>query len=135
MMSNLSAFLNPAVPAEEKEVIISNRFQENGKPIPFKIRALTQEENDQISKRCSKNELVNGQWVNKLDSIRYSRELVCAGTVEPNFASKQVCDHFKVADPALVPGKMLLAGEFAKLMNEIMRFSGFDENIGEAAKN
>ena len=43
-MSALSAFLHPAVPTEEKELVISKRFLgADGKPVPFKIRALTQE--------------------------------------------------------------------------------------------
>ena len=43
-MASLKAFLNPITP-EEKEVIVSERFQEDGKPVPFRIRALTQKEN------------------------------------------------------------------------------------------
>ena len=43
-MSKLSAFLHPVTTSEEKEVVISNRFQdESGQPVPFKIRALTQD--------------------------------------------------------------------------------------------
>lgn len=39
-------------------------------------------------------------------------------------------------DPLLVPGRMLLAGESAKLMREIMDLSGFnDANIEDEAKN
>ena len=44
-MSKLSAFLHPITENEEKEVVISNRFRdENGNPVPFRIRALTQED-------------------------------------------------------------------------------------------
>ena len=38
-MSKLSAFLHPVTTSEEKEVVISNRFQdESGKPVPFTIQ-------------------------------------------------------------------------------------------------
>ena len=51
-MSNLNAFLHPVQGDETREIIVSNRFlDENGRPVPFRIRALTQEENDAISKR------------------------------------------------------------------------------------
>ena len=54
-MSKLSAFLHPVTTSEEKEVVISNRFQdENGRPVPFKIRALTQEENDAFVKQIGR---------------------------------------------------------------------------------
>ncbi len=42
-MSSLSAFLNP-VQAENKEVIVSERFRENGKTVPFVIRPITQKD-------------------------------------------------------------------------------------------
>ena len=70
-MSALSAFLHPAVPTEEKELVISKRFLgADGKPVPFKIRA-----------------------------------------------------------------KMLLAGEFLKLITAINELSGLDEGPDEEAKN
>lgn len=46
-MSSLKAFLNP-IQVENKEVIVSNRFQEDGKPVPFVIRPITQKENEQL---------------------------------------------------------------------------------------
>ncbi|WP_270471945.1 phage tail assembly chaperone, partial [Hungatella hathewayi] len=36
-MGSLNAFLHPEQ-AENKEVIVSERFKENGKPVPFVIR-------------------------------------------------------------------------------------------------
>lgn len=135
-MGNLSAFLHPAVPAAEKEVFVSDRFRdEKGKPVPFKIKALTQEENDAISRQCRRTKMVNGQPVENLNTSEYSRRIVLAGTVEPNFAAKELCDHFQVLDPAQVPGKMLLAGEFSRLMKAIMELSGFGGDLEEEAKN
>ena len=56
-MSALSAFLHPAVPTEEKELVISKRFLgADGKPVPFKIRALTQEENSSLLKASTRKE-------------------------------------------------------------------------------
>lgn len=135
-MGNLSAFLHPAVPAAEKEVFVSDRFRdEKGEPVPFKIKALTQEENDAISRQCRRTKMVNGQPVENLNTSEYSRRIVLAGTVEPNFAAKELCDHFQVLDPAQVPGKMLLAGEFSRLMKAIMELSGFGGDLEEEAKN
>lgn len=136
-MSKLSAFLNPVSVVEEKEVIISNRFlDEGGEPVPFKIRSLTQEENEALVKKSQEIKKVNGQTQKQMDNTKYSRLLVMAATVEPDFSQKEICDKYGVLDPALVPGKMLLAGEYAKLVEEITRLSGFEEDqIGEEAKN
>lgn len=134
-MSKLSAFLHPSIAQEEKEVVISKRFQdEQGNPVPFKVRPLSQEENDAITKKATRQVKVDGQRVERLDSVDFSRRMVVAATVEPDFASKEVCDAYGVMDPLLVPGKMLLSGEYAKLVKEIMDLSGFD-NDAEETKN
>lgn len=125
-MSKLSAFLHPVAVQEEKEIVISSRFQdEKGEPVPFKIRSLTQEENDRITKQATRQIKVNGQPLDKLDSGDYSRRVIVAATVEPDFQSKEMCDAYGVLDPLQVPGKMLLAGEFSKLARAIAELSGF----------
>ena len=88
-MSKLSAFLHPAATHTEKEVVISDRFlDEQGQPVPFKIRALTQEENDQITKQATRQIKVNGQPLERLDSTDYTRRVIVAATVEPDFRAK-----------------------------------------------
>ena len=134
-MSKLSAFLHPVVENKEKEVVISNRFlDEKGNPIPFKIRAITQEENDAILKLSTRRAKENGQTVEKLDNVDFSRRMVVAATVFPDFHEKELCDAYGVMDPLLVPGKMLLSGEYSRLMREITALSGFD-TLDEEVKN
>ena len=133
-MSNFSAFLHP-VSAGEKEIVISNRFQdENGQPVPFKIRALTQEENDRITRESTRRVKVDGVPVEQLDSVAYTRRLVVAATVEPDFRAKEVCEAYGVLDPLQVPVKMLLSGEYARLLREINALSGFGGE-GDEVKN
>ena len=137
-MSKLSAFLHPVSLQEEREVIVSNRFQdESGKPVPFKIRSLTQEESDAISRKCRRSRKVNGQAQEYLDSTEFSRRMVVVATVEPDFSSTELCEAYGVMDPLLVPGKMLLSGEFARLLRAITELSGFDanEDVEQEAKN
>ena len=134
-MSKLSAFLHPAAGAGEQELVISKRFlNEDGTPAKFKIRAVTQEENDAITRRATRRVKVDGMPVEQLDNVDYSRRLVVAATVEPDFSARELCDAYGVADPLLVPGKMLLSGEYARLMKAISDLSGF-ESPEEAAKN
>lgn len=137
-MSNLSAFLHPAALNEEKEIVISERFtDENGTVVPFKIRALSQEEVDSITAKSRRREKVGGKVQEKLDSIVFARRMVVAATVEPDFSSKELCEAYGVMDPLLVPVKMLKSGEYSKLMDAITELSGFDDNEGidEEAKN
>lgn len=132
-MSKLSAFLNPVSAEQEREVVISNRFQdEKGNPVPFRIRAITQEENDKIVNSC-KRRLKNGE--DTVDTRLLGRKLVVAATVEPDFRSAEMCEHFGTLDPLEVPGKMLLSGEYSRLMEAINDLSGFNDDAVAEAKN
>lgn len=134
-MSKLSAFLHPVTEGIEKEIVISKRFvDEKGNPVPFKIRAVTQEENDAIIKKATRRIKENGQTVERLDNTDFSRRMVVAATVEPDFSAKEMCDRYGVLDPLLVPGKMLLSGEYGRLLREITSLSGFD-GIEDEVKN
>lgn len=135
-MSALSAFLHPTVTREEKEVIISNRFLgEDGKPVPFKIRSLTQEENAAIIKAATRQKKVDGQWQDSIDANELSARTVVEATIFPDFRSAELCEKYGTKDPVQVPGKMLLAGEFARLINAVSKLSGFDKSLDEEAKN
>lgn len=135
-MSALSAFLHPTVTTEEKEVIISKRFLgEDGKPTPFKIRSLTQEENAAIIKAATKQKKVDGQWQDSIDANELSARTIVEATVFPDFRSAELCERYGTKDPVQVPGKMLLAGEFGRLIDAVSKLSGFDKSLDEEAKN
>lgn len=135
-MSALSAFLHPAVTREEKEVIISKRFLgEDGKPVPFKIRSLTQEENAAIIKTATRQKKVDGQWQDSIDANELSARTVVEATIFPDFRSAELCERYGTKDPVQVPGKMLLAGEFSRLIDAVSKLSGFDKSLDEEAKN
>lgn len=134
-MSNLSAFLNP-IPAEQKEIVVSNRFVgENGEPVPFKIRPLTQEENEALVRAATiKRKGPNG-YTQEFDRQRYSRSVVVSATVYPDFRSTELCERYGVLDPLLVPGRMLYAGEYQKLSDAIAELSGISDDAEGEAKN
>ena len=134
-MSNLSAFLNP-VQVDNKELILSSRFRdENGNPAPFVIRPLTQKENDALVRKSTRTVKVNGQPVERLDNVEYSRRVVAAATVSPDFSSEELCRAYGTMDPLEVPGRMLLVGEYNRLSSAIMALSGLEDDLEERAKN
>ena len=101
-MSKLSAFLNPVNIQEEREVIISDRFKDDkGNPVAFKIRAMSQAENDQNVKLCTKKRRVGNQTEEYFDNIEFSRRTIVEATVEPDFRAKELCDAYGVLDPLL----------------------------------
>ncbi len=134
-MNNLNAFLHPVQGNETKEVVISKRFLgEDGKPVPFRIRALTQEENDEITK-ISMHPAKGKRREKELDSLEYGRRIIVIATLEPDFSSEEICKAYGTMNPLEVPGRMLLAGEYSKLTNEILELSGFDVDLEDEAKN
>lgn len=130
-MGSIAAFLQPPVMNETKEVIISERFKENGKVVPFIIRVIDQETNNKLIRQSTKKTKIKGQLVKELDDDRYSKLLVQTCVVEPNFKLEELCSHYKTTDPLEVPGRMLKAGEFAKLVKAIKELNEFDTDMDE----
>ena len=124
-MGVLSAFLHPEPMDITKEIIISDRFKEDGKPVPFKIRTISQAENDALVKKAQKVDMVRGRRIQYQDDQKYTNSLIVACTVQPDFRDAELCQAYGTLDPLEVPGKMLLSGETAKLVEAIMNLNGF----------
>ena len=131
--------MNPVSAEEVKEVVISKRFvDKDGKPIPFRIKTIMQEENERITRKCRKVETIRGQRVESLDNQKYNRALIVACTVEPDFRNADLCKAYGTVDPLDLPGKMLTVGEANNLAREILDLNGFSdeaEQLEDEAKN
>lgn len=139
-MGVLDAFLHPIAVEETKKVEVSKRFVgEDGKPVPFEIKTIPQGENSQLIKKFTRRKLVNGTTTEIFDTTGYTNALIVECTVQPDFQDSRMCEAYGVLDPMLVPGKMLLSGEYSALVGEIMKLNGFDADSllrdEEEAKN
>ena len=127
-MSSLSAFLNP-VQAENKEVIVSERFRENGKTVPFVIRPITQQENETLMKKHRSVDKKSG--VEQFNRISYNRELTAMAVVEPDLNNAELQKRYGVLGADKVLSKMLYVGEYGTLMEAVQELSGLDQDINE----
>lgn len=139
-MGVLEAFLHPIAVEETKKVDVSKRFVgEDGKPVPFEIKTIPQGENSQLIKKYTRRKLVNGTTTEIFDTSAYTNALIVECTVQPDFQDSRMCEAYGVLDPMMVPGKMLLSGEYSALVGEIMKLNGFDADSllrdEEEAKN
>lgn len=139
-MGVLKAFLQPTEVDETRKVVVSKRFlDEDGNPVPFEIKSMSQEENQRLTKKFTKGKYVNGNKVDVFDSKGYTNAMIVACTVQPDFADAEMCKVYGCIDPESVPARMLRAGEYTTLVQEIMRFNGFDPDSKlkeeEEAKN
>ena len=126
-MGSLNAFLHPEQ-AENKEVIVSERFKENGKPVPFVIRPITQQENDGLLRKYTKKDKKGNEY---FDKVSYNQNLVAAAVVDPDLENSELQRAYGTlgADKTLVA--MLYVGEFATLMEAVQGLSGLDKDINE----
>ena len=132
-MSSLKAFLNP-VKVENKEIIVSDRFVEDGKVVPFIIKPITQKENEILMKKYTRKGK-NGEEI--FDRTKYSQGMTASAVVFPNLADAELQSVYGLGEAECLVN-MLLVGEFAKLMDEVQKLSGLDSDINtdiEEAKN
>ena len=133
-MNSLAAFLHPAK-VENKKVVISNRFVENGKPVEWEIRAISEKENGSLERKCTKVDRKTG--VQQLDRVAFGHALAAAGVVFPDLNNAELQKAYGTLGAENVLEKMLTVGEFAKLTEEVSKLSGLDtedinDNIEEA---
>lgn len=126
-MSSLNAFLNP-VEAIGKEVVISERFQEKGSPVSWKLCPVTQEQNAEIVKKHTRR---NKKGEQEFDRIAYSQELAAAGVVFPDLNNAELQKAYGVIGAHKLLGKMLLVGEYGKLLQEVQKISGLEDDIND----
>ncbi|QEY33735.1 phage portal protein [Caproiciproducens galactitolivorans] len=124
-MNSLAAFLHP-VKVENKKVVISDRFQENGKPVEWEIRAVSEKENSALERKYTKTDRKTG--VQQLDRVTYAHALAAAGVVFPDLSNAELQKAYGVLGETELLSKMLTVGEFAKLSEEVSKLSGLDTN-------
>lgn len=139
-MSKYTAFMAGAVEKiENKKVVVSSRFKdEKGKPIPFEIKALSADENDELQRRCMISVPVpgqRGQYTRELDQIKYTAMLLTESVVYPDLNEAELQDSYGVRGAESLLRKMLYTGEYNVLAQEVMALSkveGLADLVAEA---
>lgn len=133
-MSDFSAFFAQNVESEIiEEVVISERFKDKeGKPIPWKIRGMSEEENEEIRKSSTKMDKVKGGVkVPNLNTEQYLAKMAVASVVYPNLKDAELLKSYGVLAADQLLRKMLLAGEYATLIEKVQEINGFDKDIND----
>ncbi|WMJ90628.1 phage tail assembly chaperone [Anaerocolumna sp. MB42-C2] len=125
-MSSLKAFLNP-VQVENQEIVISNRFMEEGKAVPFIIRPITQKENEQLIKKYTKKDKKGTETFNRTE---YVQALTASAVVFPNLSDVKLQDKYGLGETETLKN-MLLVGEYATLAQAVQSLSGLDTDVNE----
>ena len=122
---DLQAFLRPDVlPAKEMEVVLSDRFRdENGQPVPFKLRGISEDENARIRRSCQRQTSAAEQPA--FDRENYLRRFTAACVVSPDLKNQSLQQSWGVMGEEALLGVMLTAGEFARLFAAAREVCGF----------
>lgn len=95
----------------------------------FTIKPLSTEELLQAEQEATVSGKVNDELQNAA--------IVARGCIDPKFSDKTLRDHYDATDSADCVKKSLLSGEVVKLMQNILKLSGYnnEEETIEEAKN
>ncbi|MDF2844923.1 MAG: XkdN-like protein [Herbinix sp.] len=126
-MGSLNAFLHP-IQVESKEVVISNRFIEDGKPVPFIVKPITQEENKYLIKKYTKKDK---KGADTFDRAEYVQAMTATAVVYPDLTNAELQKAYGVMGESALLQKMLYVGEYAVLAQAVQEISGLDNNINE----
>jgi hypothetical protein len=135
-MSKLQDFLNSNIDCKvEEEIYVSDRFKdEKGKSLKFKVSSISEDENNEIQRKCTKH---GKKGKIDFDTAKFKRLIAIEGTIDPCFKDAESLNKVGTTDPERYISKVLLPGEIAIISEKVLELSGFQdtEELKEEAKN
>lgn len=122
----LQEFLNKgkSVKGITKKIIVGDRFKdENGKDMPFTIKALTSSVLDTYRD--------NAREGNSFNAGKYNAAVVIAGCVYPNFKDAESVKSRNLNTPEEYLRDVLLPGEVDVIALEIQKLCGYNTSVNE----
>lgn len=126
---------------EAVEYVASEAYKdEKGKPIAWKLRAISSELDESIRRDCTKRVkgARGGVASSEIDSDKYVTMLCVNTVVEPNLKDADSQDAFGVKSAEALLKTLLLPGELMSLKEKVLEVNGFDvgmDDLVEEAKN
>lgn len=140
--TDITAFLSAnAIKTKDVEYVASQRFLgKDGKPIPWRLRVLTNDELDEITKRCKKKEFLpkTREYKTTVDNVKLELEMICASVVYPNLNDEQLQDSYGAIGAEETVKRMLTPGEYTDLARAVTEAAGFQMGMQDqvnVAKN
>ena len=134
---DMSAFMKgKAKQLPEEEKVITKLYEdEEGKPIPFKFKAIPTTLIDKLKADCTTIKYTKGQRIESFDRDRFSCKIGIETTVFPDFKNAELLQSYTCIDPVdLTKAVLNLAGEYTEWIQTCSRLNGFDDTIEELVK-
>lgn len=104
----------------QKEIFISDRFKDKENKVkPFIIKPITESENE-VLRITARDALGN------LDYDKYLLKLTASGVISPNLCDASLQKSYGVLGAEKALASMLLAGEYAMLLESVQNICGFN---------
>jgi len=136
-VSDLQAFFSQNVEASiTEDFTVSERFKDaEGKAIPWKLRTVTEAENEEIRKSATKTvKGKNGMKVPETNAAEYVGKLATSSVIFPNLKDAELQKSYNVLGAEALLKKMLLSGEYAALVQKVEELNGYDRDINEVVE-
>ncbi|MGW8823645.1 phage tail assembly chaperone [Paenibacillus lautus] len=133
-MSDFSMFFAGYSSAEiTEEFVVSVRFKNaEGSPVPWKLRSITEEENQECRKAATRKvKGKNGVFTPEIDPNDYMAKLMVSSVIYPDLKNSELQKSYGVLGAESLLRKMLLPGEFAALGERVQALNGFDRDMNE----
>lgn len=133
-MSDLSVFFQQNVETDIiEEFEVSKRFKDvEGKPVPWKLRTMTEDENESIRKSVTRRvKGKGGIQITETNHDEYIAKLAVSSVVFPNLKDADLQKSYGVLGAESLLRKMLLPGEYASLLEKVQEMNGFDRDIND----
>lgn len=152
-VTSIKAFLRAELKEETIVEVpgIKTFSDEEGNPVPFKIRAITTSDLEDIRKGCRNRKIAkdhrgkpifqNGviQYSEEYDNNAMSNEMIARALVFPNLHSQEILDFYGVHSAVeVVPLMFRRLDDYSYIVNKIQEISGITDDgdeIIEEAKN
>src|SRR5690606_33369743 len=103
-----------------------------GKPMAWKLRTMTEAENEEIRKSAtSRVKQKRGAYTAETNHNEYMVKLVAASVVFPDLKNAELQKSYGVLGAEVLLKEMLLPGEYGKLAAKVVELNGFDDDINE----
>ena len=125
---SIQDFLLTNVQQDETKEVHFKRFKS-----PFVIRSIDESVNDELKKRATrKTKNRQGITISEFNQDQYINSLVIECIVTPDLHNAELQEAYgTIGDAIKTLKKMLRAGEYATLGDEIKSINGFDEDVND----
>ena len=109
---------------------------EDGKPVPWEIRVLTNEEMDSLRDACTKRIPVKGikDWKMEFDQDKFMIEMTLKSVVFPNLNDAELQGNWDAIGAEELLKAMLTPGELVDLYSAVSQASDFEAGMGDKIK-